>query len=95
MTFSFDAKRGNINDPSGNSTANAFLKTLDPDNNFALIDFEEVDTTNLPVEWMRYSVSLEIRADLEGKIFQFGYSATATNDEPSGVFYDNILVVIE
>ena len=43
---------------------------------------------------MRYEISLEIDATLEGQVVQFGYSATASNDEPSGVFYDNILVVV-
>jgi hypothetical protein len=93
MTFSFDAKRGNINDPTGDSTALAFIKTLDPDNSFATTNFETFDTTNLPDTWMRYEVSLVIDASLDGQVVQFGFSATATNDEPSGVFYDNLLVV--
>jgi hypothetical protein len=32
---------------------------------------------------------------LEGQVLQLGFSATATNDEPSGVFYDNILLLVE
>jgi hypothetical protein len=102
LRFSFDAKRGNINDPTDagctgttnppcDSTALAFIKTLDS-GNFATIDFVTEPTTDLPVTWGRYSIELVIRADLLNQILQFGFSATASNNEPSGVFYDNVLV---
>ena len=44
---------------------------------------------------MRYEISLAIGASLAGQLLQFGFVAKATNNEPSGVFYDNILVVLE
>ena len=88
LTFSFDAKRGNINDPGDanvpdvDSTANAFIKTfVDPAD---LIDFRQEDTTAIPDTWNRYSVALgPIAADLVGATLQFGFSATASNYEPS------------
>ena len=92
ITFSFDAKRGDIGD---NSTANAFIKTLEAAPSFAAIDNIPLDSTTIPDTWMRYEVSLDIGASLEGQILQFGFVAKATNNEPSGVFYDNILVVVD
>ena len=100
LTFSFDAKRGNINDPADpkcpcDSTANAFIKTFF---NPAVppLDFEQVDTTAIVVTWNRYSVTLgPIAADRVGATLQFGFSATASNYEPSQVFYDNVLVTTE
>ena len=107
LKFSFDAKRGSINDPTlprcdptnaeytpnppCDSTALAFIKTLDA-GTFATIDFVTEPTTDLPVTWGRYSIELVIRADLVNQILQFGFSATASNNEPSGVFYDNVVV---
>ena len=106
ITFSFDAKGGNINDPADNgcinttnppcdSTANAFIKTFfDP--NVPPLDFPKVDTTAIPVTWDRYSVTLgPIPGARVGATLQFGFSATASNFEPSQVFYDNVLVVLE
>jgi hypothetical protein len=92
VVFSFDAKRGNINDPSGNSTARAFLDTLDPSSGFT--NYVAVDTTNLSATWNRLAISLPL-TNVEGQILQFGFYTKASNFEPSGVFYDNILVVLE
>ena len=102
LTFSFDAKRGNINDladnncistpnPPCDSTANAFIKTFF--NPGTLINFEQVNTTAIPDTWNPYFITLgPIAGDLVGATLQFGFSATASNFEPSGVFYDNIVV---
>ncbi len=49
-------------------------------------------TTNLPDTWATSSLSLEITPDLEGHILQFGFQTNATNFEPSGNFYDNVVV---
>jgi hypothetical protein len=97
VTFSFGAKRGNINDPADalcpcSSTANAFIRTVDPNANFALTNDIAVDTTALPDTWGRYSITLMIDAGLVGQLLQVGFSATASNFEPSGVVYDNVLV---
>ena len=94
LVFSFDAKRGNINDPTGSSTALAFIQTLDP--GFTQTNFVQIDMTNLPAgTWDRYSISLTIDAGLVGQYLEFGFLSTASNFEPSGVFYDNVLVVLE
>ena len=88
LQFSFDARRGNINDPTGSSTALAFIQTLDP--GFTQTNFVQIDMTNLPETWARYSIELEIDASLVGQILEFGFLSIASNFEPSGVFYDNI-----
>jgi cysteine-rich repeat protein len=92
ITFLFDAKRGDINDPSGSSTALAFFKTLDPGAGFATTNFITTDTTSLPITWSTLSISIDITAGLVGQLLQFGYNTTATNFDPSGNFYDNIVV---
>ncbi|MBW2509205.1 MAG: hypothetical protein JRE81_11280, partial [Deltaproteobacteria bacterium] len=90
ISFSFDAKRGNINDPSGNSTALAFIKTINPNADFATTNFITEDTTNLPTTWGSFTISLPINAGLVGQILQFGAQSRATSYEGSGVFYDNM-----
>jgi hypothetical protein len=95
IAFSFDAKRGNINDPADalcpcRSTALAFIKTLDPTAGFATTNFVQKDTTALPATWARYEISLPIDAGLVGQLLQIGFSTTAILYQPSGNFYDNI-----
>lgn len=86
-SFEFDARRGDI---GGASTALAFIKTLDPNNNFALTNFITVDMTNIPSSWERYRLEITIDAGLVGQILQFGFLNVATNYEPSGMNYDNV-----
>jgi hypothetical protein len=85
--FSFDAKRGNVD---GATTTSAFIKTLDPNAGFFQTNFITFDTTDLPDIWGRFAISLFIGADLNGQILQFGFLSNATDNEPSGVFYDNV-----
>ena len=85
-TFLFDAKRGDI---QPNTTALAFIKTLDP-NTFGLSSFLTVDTTNLPLTWGTYSIDIAIHSGLVGHILQIGFLSQTTNYTPSGVLYDNI-----
>ncbi|HOX24192.1 MAG TPA: hypothetical protein PLL30_00380 [Candidatus Krumholzibacteria bacterium] len=85
--FSFQAKRGNI---EGDTTALAFIKTLDPNNGWATTNFITVDLTGVPTTWGDYSLSILIDASLDGQILQFGFSNTATLYQGSSVFYDNI-----
>ncbi len=101
FTFSFQAKRGNINDPADvncqapvvcDVTANAFIKTLDPNAGFSVSGIDEVDTTDLPVEWGGFTIELDITDDQIGHILQFGFQTNATNFQPSGNFYDNVVV---
>lgn len=86
-TFEFDAKAGDIEDPT---TALAFIKTLDPNNGFATTNFITLDTTNLASTWDTYSLSIMIDGGLAGQILQFGFASTATNFNASGNFYDNV-----
>lgn len=90
LELSFDAKRGDINDPTGSSTAFAFIQTFDLDAGYAQTNFVVVDMTQVGATWERYSVSLGINELLVGQLLEFGFLSTASNFEPSGVFYDNI-----
>ena len=85
--FDFDAKLGNLD---GQTTALAFIKTLDPNNGWEMTNFITADMTGTPTTWTSYTLSILIDPTLEGQILQFGFSNTATNYEGSGVFYDNI-----
>ena len=85
--FSFQAKLGNI---EGSSTAAAFIKTLDPDDNYNTTNFITVDMTAIPTTWADYSLMIEIDGSLPGQILQIGFANTATNYDGSGVFYDNV-----
>ncbi len=89
-TFSFDAVLPDVAGIASPTTAVAFIKTLDPNNGFALTNFLTVDMTNVPSNWDTYSTSITIDAALAGQILQFGFASTATNFNASGVFYDNV-----
>jgi len=86
--FKFQAKMGNLEAPT---TALAFIKTLDPSNNYALTNFLTVDTTTIPTTWGGHWIAIEIDASLEGQILQIGFANVASNYVSSGVFYDNII----
>ncbi len=86
-TFVFDVKHGDLD---LQSTALAFIKTLDPSAGWAMTNFLTVDTTPLPDTWGTHSISISIDPALEGQILQIGFANTATAYEPSGMFYDNI-----
>jgi len=85
-SFSFDAKLGDL---AGNSTALAFIKTLDPNAGYAMTNFITADMTTTPVTWTGYELSIDV-AGLDNQILQIGFSTTATNYEPCGVYYDNV-----
>ncbi len=89
-TFSFDAVLPDVGGIASPTTAVAFIKTLDPGNGFALTNFLTVDMTNVPSNWDAYSTSITIDGSLSGQILQFGFASTATNFNPSGVYYDNV-----
>ena len=92
-TLVFDAKRKSEEDfgVGGQSSAYAFIKTLDP-SAFFQKGYVEKDMTSAGGvdKWGTYSISLEITADMVGDLMQFGFSATAFNYEPSGIYYDNL-----
>jgi len=89
--FQFDAKMGNLEAPT---TAEAFLKTVDPGAGFAETNLVTANMTAIPGTWGTYSLSLPIDASLEGQLFQIGFASTATNYNGSGVFYDNVSLSI-
>ena len=83
--FSYDAKMGNL---VPDSSAFAYILTQDFVNGGEA--FSSNDSTNLPAEWNRYFVDLEISADMIGDNLTFGFGATAANYNGSGIFYDNL-----
>lgn len=95
--FGFDAKRGNINDPSDplcpcSSEAYAFIKTLNPAAGFATTNFVKFDTTNIPTTWNRSELILPVGSTLVGQVLQIGFATRTTAFQPSGVYYDNVEV---
>jgi len=106
ITFTFDAKRPNFisnnfdNDESnavGNGcsftcTAGAFLKTIDPSNNYSQTNYITLDTSSISQSsWETFSISLDL-ADplLDGQLLQVGFENFATNFDNTGVYYDNV-----
>ena len=89
LEFSFQAKAGNI---EGDSTANAFIKTLDPGNGFSVSASDTEDTTLLPDTWGGFTLSLAIDGALVGHILQVGFQTNASDFVSSGNFYDNVVV---
>jgi hypothetical protein len=74
------------------ATANAFIKTLDPDTGFMVSSEATEDTTDLPDTWGTFTVSLELTGAVEGHVLQYGFQNNATNFEDTGVFYDNVVI---
>jgi hypothetical protein len=91
LTFSFDAKLGNLAAPS---QAEAFIKVLDAVggtyNEWVNIVFDS--DANLTTDWSGGSVSFLVDASLVGQLVQVGFNNTATDWGASGVVYDNLCV---
>lgn len=88
-TFSWQAKKGNI---EGLSTAQAFIKTIDPNNGFAATNVITEDMTAIPTTWGGWSLSIDLTDPaLEGQFLQIGFACTATAFQGSGIFYDNVV----
>jgi hypothetical protein len=85
--FRFDAKAGNLVSPS---TAQAFIKVLDPGNNYATVAIASFNTSALAETWGTYSIQLALDENMDGMLLQFGFSTTSSNNIASGVFYDNL-----
>jgi exo-beta-1,3-glucanase (GH17 family) len=86
-TFTADFKRGNI---EGASTALAFIKTLNPAAGFETTNFITEDTTNADTNWNTLSIEITIDAGLVGQLLQYGFQNTSSNNQGSGIFYDNV-----
>jgi len=88
LTFSFDAKAGNI---EGATTAVAYIQTLDPSTGFSQTNFVPVEMTSIPATWNRYEAVLDLTDPLlEGQILQIGFRSVASDFQGSGIFYDNV-----
>ncbi len=87
-SFEFQHKRGNI---GGSTSAKAFIKTIDPSNNYNMTNFFSVDMTFSDTLWDGASIQMGIDPGLPGQIMQIGFLSLATNYEGSGIFYDNLL----
>jgi hypothetical protein len=88
-TFEFQAKMGDLVAPS---TATAFIKTLDPLDEYTVTNNVTQDMTATPVDWTGGTLSLFIDAGLVGQLFQAGFANTATNYEASAIIYDNLVL---
>ena len=88
LTFSFDAKAGNIELAT---TAVAYIQTLNPLAGFNQTNFVPIEMTNIPNTWNRYEAILDLTDPLlEGQILQIGFRSVASDFQGSGIFYDNI-----
>jgi hypothetical protein len=93
LTFTFDAKNGDIQPPT---TAQAYIQTLDPSIGFAQTNFIPLDMTNIGTDWATYSITIDLSDPaLAGQILQFGFSSTASNFTPSQNVYDNVTFGVE
>jgi len=84
--FQFDARRYNLAAPS---TAQAFVKLIDPAHAYQVTGFIALDMTALTANWATYTIPFTIKAGA-GQLLQFGFSNVATKYAGSGVAYDNI-----
>ncbi|WP_279244154.1 glycoside hydrolase family 16 protein [Candidatus Litorirhabdus singularis] len=91
--LSFQAKAPFTGGIAAPTTAQAFIKTLDPENGFATTSIQTLDLSMVSnSEWVNYEVLLLVDAGaLEGQILQFGFENTATGYNDSGIYYDNIV----
>jgi hypothetical protein len=84
--FTFDAKMGDL---VPNSTAQAFIKTLDPNAGWTMTNFVTEDMTTTPVTWSTYTLSIDVTG-LDNQVLQFGFMNYSTNYTPCGIYYDNV-----
>jgi len=91
-SFSFDYKASSQYGPAGATRTYAFIKVLNPNNGYSLDAFPRIETTLAsPSAWSEGNqINVTIDNSWTGNILQFGFMSTASNYEPSGVYYDNI-----
>ena len=89
--FTFDARLPDEGALAAPATAKAFLKVLDPNNDFQPFgDPAESDASTLTTDWETRSVELTVTEEMDGMILQFGFTNVASNYDPTGVLYDNV-----
>ncbi len=92
FNFRFDYKASSQAGPGGATTTAAFMKILDPSNGFATLVNPTFNTTAASTSvWSEgNTMSLAIDNSWSGKLLQFGFLSRASNNQPSGVYYDNV-----
>lgn len=98
VTFQFDAKFGDFqtgpvagSNPPFEAEAEAFVKVLDPDNDYQPYpNLDVLDTTQIPETWGTYTLTLTIDPSWTGKLLQAGFRNKTSNFAPSAIFYDNV-----
>ncbi|MFB1036910.1 MAG: VPLPA-CTERM sorting domain-containing protein [Sinobacterium sp.] len=94
VTFSFDAKLGNITD-TASSTANAFLAVIKTsDGSYADISgTTAITNSDIGSNWGSYSISVLIDSGMVGEELQIGFSnQTVEAWGATGMYYDNLEV---
>ena len=92
FNFRFDYKASSQAGPSGATTTAAFMKILDPSNGFATLVNPTLNTTAASTSvWSEgNTMSITIDNGWTGKLLQFGFLSKASNNQGSGVYYDNV-----
>jgi hypothetical protein len=95
--FRFDHKASSTAGPAGANTSTlAFIKVLDPNAGFATVYFGTFNTTTASTtNWsegnqLSVTISNAWVGGAQPHRLQFGFQATSTNFNPTGVFYDNL-----
>jgi hypothetical protein len=89
--FTFDARLPDEGALEAPATAKAFLKVLDPSNDFQPFGTPaESDAGTLTTDWETRSVEFTVTEEMDGMILQFGLTNMASNYDPTGVLYDNV-----
>ncbi len=90
--FEYDAKLPATLALGSNSTADAFVRIIDPLNGFAVTHLIKNDSTSLSQNiWESRAIEFTFdNPDLAGQEFQFGMVNRQQNLESTSVYYDNI-----
>jgi len=67
-----------------------FVKLLDPNNNYAPVVFQTVDTATAGSK----TIPIDLDAAADGMILQWGFTNTASNYAASGRLYDNVAFAV-
>ena len=83
----------NADNGATGGTCLAFIKILNPSNNYATELFTTLNMTDISSsEWSSHIINATLAAGDVGKLVQFGAQNTATNYAPTGMYYDNMNV---
>lgn len=77
--------------PGGDASTFAFIKVIDPDTGFSLVTIEALETTSATEVWSEgNTLSITIDGLWENDLLQFGFLSNASNQDPTGIYYDNL-----